>query len=339
MWTIGLIAAAQLFAVIRAVMSRPEMASVAVTQVIPVFPPPQPVQSQPALQQTIPETMPPSQSGDATPDRLVAETGSSGLDVSISSAPRGIEAAPVTLAPDSGSASLSPLDPANPLPEPTFFGPSDTGAPTLSESLSNAAFDAEKIEDPLLERLVSAGEELRANGNISSALQALREAESALPEHPRILAELAATFSQMGSEEKAIVYWEKIVSLGAVRAGTYYDLANRQLRGEQPPSAGATGQVMNVGKVEVTEDAPSDQGQKVSLRIIVDADPASNPVGSDMSLLVYFYDLVDGEKVDPSTADTSYDYPTKDYDWKEGTEEIIVEYKQPIFTEEEAREL
>lgn len=341
MWMIGLIAAAQLFAVIRAVMSRPAF-SPNVAEVVAVLPP-QPIQNssatmQPATsEESAAQALPPSQVLESEPaDRLVPEFGGGASGISISS-----QIEEPRLSPSSPGAAMRGVSPgaSNPLPEPSFFGPSGTSGPSLSESLSIAADDTQKIEDPILERLVSAGEELRATGNMSGALQALREAEDALPEHPRVLGELAATYRQMGRDEKATVYWEKILSLGSAKGGAYYQLANRQLRGEMPPTAGAAGQVLKIGKVEVTEYPPDGGGQKVSLRIVVDGDPGSNPVGSDMSLLVYFYDLVEGQTVDPSTADTSYDYPTKKYDWVEGTEAIIVDYEQPLFTEEERREL
>jgi len=338
MWTIGLVAAAQLFAVIRAVMTRPSSPEMRMTDVVSSLPP-RPFQqmqavpeavTQPALTQNqgIPSAGSTIVSGEVeTPMVGISPGLTQGESVQI---PRNIGA----------SRSMAAPATTNPLPGPTFFGPSDTAGPTLSESLSTAAFDTEKIQDPILERLVSAGEELRAAGNMPGALQALREAEAALPEHPRILGEMAATFSQMGLDEKATVYWEKILSLGAIRGGPYHELAERQLRGEQAPTSGATGQVMQIGEVNVTERPPDDAGQKVSLRIVVDADPANKLIGSEMSLLVYFYDIVDGETVDPSTADTSYDYTSKEYDWLDGgKEEIVVDYRQPVFSEEELREL
>tara|TARA_R110002096_G_scaffold23303_9_gene74259 strand:+ start:3275 stop:4528 length:1254 start_codon:yes stop_codon:yes gene_type:complete len=227
----------------------------------------------------------------------------------------------------------------NILPEPSFYGPESTG-PSLSESLANAAFTTEKIEDPILERLVSTGEELRGAGNMSSALQALREAEAALPEHPRVLGELAATLSQMGLDSKAVVYWERIVAIGAGRGGAYYEVAKSQLPGGAAPKVLEPEKVMNIGEIKVDEQSPNSEGQRVSLRIVIDADPAQNPVGADLSLLVYFYDQIDGGRVDPSTADTSYLYPTEPYDWQiNGSEEIKVIYNQPIFTEEQSREL
>jgi len=78
----------------------------------------------------------------------------------------------------------------------------------------------------------------------------------------------------------------------------------------------------------------------VTLRVVVDADPNARPIGDDLTLLVYFYDRITGGEVKASTADTSYDYPSAPYDWQaDGTEEIVVKYNQPIFTEEQKREL
>lgn len=334
MWTIGLVAAVQLFAVIWAVMTKPEQALVVTSRearsVLPQPFPEPPVVDPRAKDpvQTAPMTeVPPILSGVVGEKPALLP-----LDPAESIA---IDPEPQALQPPRTSSEAT-----NPMRGLSFVGPADTAPPSLSESLTSAAIEAEEIQDPILERLVSAGEELRAAGNMPGALQALREAESALPEHPRILAEMGATFSQMGLDEKATVYWEKLASLGAIRAGAYYDVAERQLKGEQVPSEGASGQLMKIGAIKVEEEAPSELGQKVSLRIVVDADPANRLEGSEMSLLVYFYDEVDGETIDPSTADTSYDYPTVPYDWIDGgKEEIIVDYQQPVFSEEEVREL
>jgi len=117
-------------------------------------------------------------------------------------------------------------------------------------------------------------------------------------------------------------------------------IANRVRNGDQVAISGATVQQMKIGKVIVDEAKPDENGQKVSLRVIVDANAASSPSGSDLALAVYFYDIVDGQTIEASTADTSKLYPTEPYDWKvDGTEEIVVNYHQPVFSEERAREL
>lgn len=212
-------------------------------------------------------------------------------------------------------------------------------APALSAALAVAARENELSGEPILERLMSTGAELRASGNMQGALKAFREVESALPDHPRIQAELAATLSQMGLTAKANSYWERIDGVGPV-AGAYFLLAGQQLRGEIPSAPDVGAPVMKIGEVRVQEQAPTSEGQKVTLRVIIDADPNVRPMGDDLTLLVYFYDQITDGEVKESTADTSYDYPSAPYDWQsDGTEEIIVNYNQPIFTEEQKREL
>lgn len=270
-----------------------------------------------------------------------------------SPAPNGPGAIPPSLGANLGGAlrSVGPTAQAeggSVLPAPPFGAPAAAAATTagedsgssLSAALAVAARDNQLGDEPILERLMLAGAELRASGNMQGALRAFREVESALPDHPRILAELAATLSQMGLTDKANGYWERVESAGPVVAGAYFPLAGQQLRGETPPSPETNAKVMKIGEVRVEEQAPTSEGQKVTLRVVVDADPNARPVGDDLTLLVYFYDRVAGGEVKASTADTSYDYPSSPYDWQsDGTEEIIVNYNQPVFTDEQKLEL
>ncbi|MBP84848.1 MAG: hypothetical protein CMO61_13470 [Verrucomicrobiales bacterium] len=216
---------------------------------------------------------------------------------------------------------------------------SERFTPSLSEALANAKYTAERIEDPILERLVSTGEELRVEGNMVGAIQALRRAEEALPDHPRVLAEMAATLSQMRQDRKADFYWQKLIEMSPTRARDYSIIAQQQLAGGFSAPTESVGQIMSIGEIEVDESSPVAEGQRVSLRIVIDSKPELNPVGDQLSLLVYFYDRIDGERIDASTADTSYLYPTEPYDWQtNGREEIIVNYDQPVFTELQKRE-
>jgi len=227
------------------------------------------------------------------------------------------------------------------LPGPSFGAPAAVAeSPSLSAALAVAARESPLEGEPILERLMATGAELRASGNMQGALKAFREVETALPDHPRILSELAATLSQMGLSDKANGYWERVEGAGPVVAGAYFPLAGQQLRGEIPTAPDASAKVMKIGEVKVEERAPTSEGQMVTLRVVVDADPNARPIGDDLTLLVYFYDRITGGEVKASTADTSYDYPSAPYDWQaDGTEEIVVKYNQPIFTEEQKREL
>ncbi len=327
MWTVGFLAAVQILATAWAILSRdPSSQSPSVSAapgipsppvVVPPGPPPVPLDTS---REVIPY---PTDPNPANP--LLPGTATDAPDYPLTGSETSIAPAP---------GSDSPI-----LPQPTFFGPSGEGQ-SLSESLARAAVEAPPIEDPILDRLVSAGEEHRASGNMAGALDALREAETVIPQHPRVLGGLAATLSQMGLDSKADIYWGKLYDLGPIRAGSYYKLAEAQVRGENVPMEGDLEKVMSIERIDVEEKAPGSEGQKVSLSIVVRADPANRPVGEDMTLLVFFYDRVNGDSIDASTADTSYLYPTEDYDWAtNGTETVIVNYHQPIFTEEQQREL
>lgn len=232
---------------------------------------------------------------------------------------------------------------------PSTAAPSSTG--DLFVLLAEAS-GSQPLSDGILERLMVTGAELRESGNTQGALQAFRQVETALPEHPRILSEIGATLGKMGLKDKSDGYWEKVDGLGEIGAGPFFPLAAHVLRGAAlpgsgvlpPPSIGGpapeTRKTLKIGEIKVEEHAPTSEGQMVGLRVTIDAAPGVKPVGEDLSLLVYFYDRVPGGAVRPSTADTSYLYPTEPYDWQvDGTEVIVVNYLQPVFTEEQKREL
>lgn len=291
---------------------------------------------------------------------------------------------------------------------PGFVGPAKTGAGDASQGTTTDLFSRLEslaptfpMEDSILERLLVTGSELRQSGNMSGALQAYRQVETALPEHPRILSEIAATLGKMGLKDKSNAYWEKVEAQGDILAGKYALLAKRELHGEEttgvisgeitetteiasdrienvaevatvaesptnsdaivapdPAKIASTADVaasanpslapagtmpyvereMKIGEIEVKQEGDASQGQQVSLKIVIDADPATKPEGSDLQLLVRFFDQTTGDIVEPTTADISYLYPTEPYDWQvNGTETIIVNYKQPAISEQEKR--
>lgn len=344
MWVVALIATIQLFAMSLAIMKRVSLNTAATGRgtISSVPAPPQTVTAPVPDVEPIPPvvTGPPQPNRERTP---VAQTGAGNLPVPSSQEPP---------PPPARSGILEAAAAKVPEPSgPVFMGPATATEPvSLSAALSQAAKDNVLSDEPILERLLATGAELRGSGNMQGALQAFREVETALPAHPRVLSELAATLGQMGLEEKAGAYWERVESLGPEAGGAYFALAGQQLRGEPvlPPvglgsldPAPSSGSVkLRIGAVKVEEEAPTSEGQKVTLRVMVETDPGMRPVGEDLALLVYFYDQVAGGMVQPSTADTSYLYPTEPYDWQiDSREEIIVSYHQPVFTEEQKRDL
>lgn len=285
----------------------------------------------------------------ATPSAapLLADTP---VDDPVSPAPQVAEAAGGAEAATAGSDAA---------PGSGFFGPAPAGGGEAGAAAPGDLFAAldgagrsQPLSDGILERLLVTGAELRASGNMQGALQAFREVEKSLPEHPRILSEIGATLGKMGLKDKADGYWEQVDALGAIGGGPFHPIAAHALRGEAlpgssvPPSGGAgapaaePAKTLKIREIQVEEQAPTGEGQKVGLRVVIGADPSAKPAGEDLSLLVYFYDRLPDGMVRPSTADTSYLYPTEPYDWQvDGTEVIVVNYLQPVFTEEQKREL
>ncbi|MDF1859578.1 MAG: hypothetical protein P1U87_05150 [Verrucomicrobiales bacterium] len=362
MWVVGGIAALQLFGVFWALMKRPGVGVVEarVSSMLPMDLPPMPLNAGVRAGQgavpganSVNSNLPPQLSNQSGPTGIVttplaANNPAIGNGVIRS----GLVPEVGNPAAEIGSAvSSDPLEGPGPggsgvgsgdrvLAQPSFVGPAGSDRNVLSDSLTRASFSSDEISDPIIERLVSTGVELRSADNMQGALQALKEAEAALPDHPRIMSELAATYRQMGLDEKADGYWERVESLGEIGAGDYYSIARLQLRGEVVPAEGAVEQLMKIGNVIIEEKSSEKPGEKLAARIVIEADPLLRPDGEQLSVLVFFYDQVDGSQIKRSTALTSYLYPTEPYDWQvDGREEIIVNYDQSSLTEEQKREL
>jgi len=224
--------------------------------------------------------------------------------------------------------------PSAPAPPPLDAQPSTRGVTSPVPLLSD-----EPIEDAVVERLVIIGEELRSKGSLAGALQNFRQAESVLPDHPRILAGLAATLEGLGQAADALPYLRRLAEFNA-RPEPVAD----STPAVPPPSASAR-TILKIGEVKVNQQSVGPDGQHVALRVIIEAEASSRPVGESTSLIVFFYDEVTADpsssnRIESSTADTSYLYPTEPYDWQVGgREEIVVNYHQPQFTEEETQDL
>lgn len=239
---------------------------------------------------------------------------------------------------------LGPRPETGPAPLAATVPEADSPQPVLSTLLSEAALAAAPalgIPDPEVSGLVGAGSERRASGDMQGALDALRRAEAVLPEHPRVLSEIAATYAEMGLDRKASLYWERVRDLGPEAAGAWHGIALGELSGRRALAAPPP-RHLRLGKIQTLHDPAirEDQGERVVLSVSVEADSPGRPSASDMSMRVYFYDLVDGERAEASTADTSQKFTTPPYDWAGGgTETIEVIYHQPVFTPEQKREL
>lgn len=215
------------------------------------------------------------------------------------------------------------------------------GAPpsnSLLADTSRQTHPAHRIADPKVEQLLETGIGQRVGGDMGTALRSMQAAEEKLPDHPRILSEIAGTYAQMGLNDKAATYWERVYRLGETRAGAYFDMADMVLKGQQLEQAARQDSLLSIDDIAEIRDQKIAAGERITLRISTQASPGTQPKGQDMAVLVYFYDLVDGKQFLPSTADTSESYITAPYDWRDGEREVIeVTYYQPEFTAEQKR--
>lgn len=244
----------------------------------------------------------------------------------------------------------APLPPPIAIPEPV--APSEPTSPTTGETASTASVTPEilpepasipaprpnrnqeihpahRVPDPEAKGMVDLGLQLREEGDINGALSELKKADARVPQHPKILAELATTYSQFGQTEKATSYWERVHQMGSANAGAYWDLADMALKGHSLDDASNTDTELKISR-HIARGLESGDGQKVILRIHTEALNEAKPDGEQMYLYVFFYDLAEfpgGSRYEETVAKMTQRLITPPYDWKEGEEEVIeVEY-------------
>lgn len=175
---------------------------------------------------------------------------------------------------------------------------------------------------------------LREKGDTQGALESLRNADKKEPDHPKIIAELATTYGQMGLPKKETEHWTKIHEMGIARAGAYWDLADMFFRGQKAEPE--TDSALRIKGHTAIQDDDAEGGQRMMLQVHTEAIQEDPIRASDMVLQVYFYDRVNGDSWEATVADVStHADVTVPYDWKFGTERIDVEYFLPALTEEQ----
>jgi hypothetical protein len=226
--------------------------------------------------------------------------------------------------------------------------------------------------DPEVAELLQTVAQLRAGGETEGLMELLKAAEGMDQNHPAVLKEFALTYEQMGLTEKAREYWERIVGLGEAVSGMFYGLAQQRLErlGAGAPSAvfpagpaailtepnvvggmplGA-GSEMTTAKVTseggaagggggclVVWDLAVAKGDKRTLRIPIVRVGASPIEPEAVNVDVFFYDRVNGTKVEPTRADPPVSsWAASPVDWSgEGMELLDVTYFLPPMSAQE----
>lgn len=233
--------------------------------------------------------------------------------------------APSYLLPPPVSASLPPVAAALPQPaepiKPTSPRRSKTGNLQVDE-LIEVAIDSRALED------------------MEGAIQALERAELLLPDHPAVLREKALTLGRMGKQDQAQALWDRAKTLslgGAAPAPTAVVSATAGTF--PPPTTSGQGGSLSLGDCQIVPDATVTTGQKLVVKVPVRSTPGSTIDPSLMNLDVFFYDRVDGTRVENTKADPpvfSFDMPM---DFATGEEVVSVVYHMPKLSAEEEAEI
>ena len=218
-------------------------------------------------------------------------------------------------------------------------------------SATKAPLDAEMLE------LIEVAQQLRPLGDLKGALDVLRRADIKSPDHPVVLAEFAQTYELMGLGDKAAAARQKLASLGAA-ARSYQDTASRPggsaslpivpgatlspATGLTTPDSAALdpSKILGLGACDVIRDRSALRGERVTLRLPIRSQPGAVVDPAAIDIDVFFFDLVNSEKVEQTKADapvnTWVDAPV---DWQDGQERLDVLYSMPEMTEDVIRSI
>jgi len=231
-------------------------------------------------------------------------------------------------------------EPATPAPAPVQQQPPQQLASLPKPTPVPAAAAAAKATmESRLGDLIDQARALRENGDTSTALTRLREAQAMSPDSALVISELATTFEKMGQTDKALEQWRRIYDMGE-SAGIYYQAADAKLKmseaasrttvKESDTSGIQPGSVLGLGSITAVEQAESGSLKKFVLKIPLKARPNSSIEVKDVVIQVFFYDLIDNTTIVQTNANVSSRWSTLPADWKDDDVEILeVEYAQP----------
>ena len=230
----------------------------------------------------------------------------------------------------------------------------ERASPILAEPpIAASTLDEASIAPTEVDILVKRATTIRDKGDMTGTLASLRDAQKIFPDDPKIVAEFATTYEQMGLVDKALAQWKRVMDAGE-KAGDLYGVAAEKVRVGVTPKEPVSGRDeeglqpgSTLGLVDVVKNYVNSgsETERVSLRMGIKARENAPIVGSQVNIQAMFYDLIDNkevEPVDPSTTTVTSEWLTgPEVDWKdEGVEVLKVHYDQktPVRSENPLKE-
>ncbi len=202
--------------------------------------------------------------------------------------------------------------------------------PVLSLPLpSPTPLAAPQVADPISERLVKEARKARVAGDMMAAITKLDQALSQSAEDATILYELGLVHEQMGVNDKAAAYYEKVFQLGLSGAGSLYELAAGKLRDGFKEET-ALGK-LSLGRVRIFKDPDDEAGQRVVLSIPVQKAPGEEIEVADLAVSVSFFNRSAKGEISQleDKSWVSEKWVSLPFDWTGGEETLRMDYVIP----------
>lgn len=191
------------------------------------------------------------------------------------------------------------------------------------------------IADPRTERLVQDARQARVAGDMGKAVMLLEEALLQSPEDPSVHWEMGMVHEQMGVNDRAAEYYQKILAIGLPDAGSLYELAGKKLRDGFAKPTDMLGK-LSLGRVRIFNNPNAEEGQKVVVDIPVQKGTAEEIDPLKLSIPVLFFnktnqgDIVmrdEGTMILPKNLEESW--VSGQFDWAGGEETMRLTYIIP----------
>ncbi|MGH7938717.1 MAG: tetratricopeptide repeat protein [Bryobacteraceae bacterium] len=199
------------------------------------------------------------------------------------------------------------------------------------------------------DQLLQMARALRRKGDTATAIAKLQEAASLSPDNPEILAELALTYESMQIFDRSNETWRRLQSLGSA-AGPLAELAQLKLKLGVPapglPNATSQGLAaangpdgtaripegssFGISQVTQTNVNNPDDLTDLTLRVGVQVRHGVAIDHTKVKIQVFFYDVLDNDKVVLTDANVSYEWITPGHDWTNSDTEVLdIHYERP----------
>lgn len=259
-----------------------------------------------------------------------------------------------SLALSSGNPPPMPIPGQTPTMPAASSAPVPTPTPTSGASITPPSSPAAGFA-PInkVDEFIRIAREVREIGDTQGALETLRRADLEVPDEPAILAETALTYEKMGLNDKARASWKLVEALGAQKGGRHYVMASRKLSGSALPGddsststdSGLTpilptvdpNRSLRLGTCLISRDTSVTLGERYVLRVPIIRESA-NPVDTQkVDIDVFFFDRVNGQKVELTIADEPIStWIAPPVDWAGSGEEMLdIVYHLPQLSETE----